>query len=379
MLTLFFAFFTVFTSVAHAQLLPPPAEGEYQLRGEFSYFGTSANYGNDGSKQSLVGGAKLNTMMGLGEFIFDWTPEWRFSAGFTGGQTSADRVTAPSNVIETHTNIGVSEMWLGAQYWLNFASFDFVPDAAFYYPLFRVDTNSGDPLLGEGAIRMRGGAWLVYQKGDFRPFGYLGYEYMDEGRAGQMPYHVGVQWAAESGWWLQGELRGFQNITNDSNTDNRSIRDAYLVRTQGGSYRYYSINPSSHEFAVMAGTHFGQIGVYVGGAMTYAGKNSADGWSGVVGLTFDGTIFASTNSVSTPRYEDKFKVRAEKYDASLFRDSAQPVQQPAIVAPVRPRTRVRPKPAPVAKPAPAKPPTMPTVELLMKDTEKSLEKKGKGK
>jgi hypothetical protein len=362
MLTLFFLLEAVlFSHSAQAQLLPPPAPGEYQLRGEFSYFDTHINFGDDGSKATLADGASLNTMMGLGEFIFDWTEHLRLRAGLTGGQTEAHRLEAPNNVLERHTNVGLSEIWAGGEYWYHLAPFDLVPAVEVYYPLFRVDTASGDPLLGEGATRVRGGAWLVLDwGGDFRPFGYLGYEFRDEGRSALLPYHGGIQWLTEAGTWAQIELRGYQKLTDDSNSDAGEERSEYLTRVQGGSERFYSLNPSLHEVAVLAGTHFGQMGVYGGVSYAYMGKNNAEGVTYTVGVSFDGSFFTPTPQPEVIRYENKFEVKQETYDPSLFQTS-----------PVPARKAVKRK-APPATKGP-----MPTVELMMKNTEKALESKDK--
>ena len=381
MLTLFLtAAAILFSAPAQAQLLPPPAPGEYQLRGEFSYFKTTANFDGTGSKSALLNGASLSTMNGLGEFIFDWTEEIRLHAGLVGGQTTANRQSTLATPVEAHTNAGLSEAWVGGQYWYHYAAFDLVPDLELHYPLFRVDLNSGDPLLGEGALRLNGGAWLVGQWGDWRPFGFLGYEYRDEGRATLMPYHLGLQWLPENGWWAQAEMRGYQTLTNDTNTDNGTVRDLYLARIQGGSERFYSLNPASHELAVMLGTHFGQMGIYAGGAMTFMGKNSADGLTFTVGLTFDGSFYVPTPRVEEPLYQDRFSPKDEKFDEKVF-DSSPVPRPPTPVKTLPVHTRTRPA---AKKPAPAKAGTagkgpLPTVELLMKSTEKALEKEDKRK
>ncbi len=397
MLTLLFTALSVLSvSPAHAQLLPPPAPGEFQLRGEFSLYNTSANYGGDGNKNALPNGTNLKTMSALGEFIFDWTEEIRFHAGFTGGETTAYRqrdITAP---VEAHSNSGISEAWAGGQYWYHYASFDLIPDAEVRYPFARVNLSTEDPLLSDGALSLIAGAWLTATWGDWRPFGYLGYQYRDEGRASLMPYHLGIQWLPENGWWIQGEFRGYQTIANDSNSDNGIERDSFLTKVDASSYKFYALNPASHEFALMVGTHFGQMGVYASAAFTYMGRNSADGFTGTVGLTFDGSFYMPTPRPSEPQvYEDKFNVKPDKYDERLFNSDPvpRPAPPPPKAAPVN--TRIRPvakpaapvqspkaapgkTPAPGARIKPAKGP-MPTVELMIKDTEKALEKEDKKK
>lgn len=377
MLTLFFTFLSL-TLSAHAQLLPPPTAGEFEIKGEFNYYSSAKNYAPDGGSVDLLNGGKLTQMLGLGEFIFDWTQEWRLYAGASAGQTTTDNYSLFSLTNNTKTNSGLSEGWFGAQYWYELESFDLVPEVDIIYPGSRVDTNSDDPLLSEGALRLKGGAWAVYQWDDFRPFGFLGYESRDGGRSSLLDYKVGLQYAQSSAWWLQGELRGYSSVTNDGDTDGVA-RDVYLLRVQGGSYHDYSRTPSLHEAALLGGFHIGQLGFYAGGAMSYAGRSSADGLTGLVGVTFDGALFVNEEAPGGPQAtqyrpppEQRFQVKPEKYDNGLFKDNPVPDDSaPAIV--VR-RQVVHKRPVSVRpKPVLPKKDSL-NVELLMKQTEKSLEK-----
>ncbi len=368
-----------FGTIVNAQLLPPPAPGEYQLKGQFNYFTTSANYDEDGNKNSLENGSSLTTMQGSGEFIVDLTQNIRLQAGLIGGQTSVNRYSRIEDSSSTHTNIGVSEFWGRAQYWLKFWNFDVVPDVGIYYPLFRVDTNSGDPLLGEGATRFQGGGWLILDWTPVFPYAYAGYEYLDEGRASRLPYNVGVQWAPGTGWWLQTELRGFTSLTSDS--DDAATRDDYLFNVQGGSERYFAMDPSANEAVLMGGAHFGQFGIYLGAAHHLTGRNTAHGITGFVGVTFDGTVFSSTPTYYSeplddgPPPEQRFRTKTETDDADLFDDTPATTPRPAAKPKVKkPPVRARARPVPKFG-APNSSEPLPSLELIMKDTQKSLEKR----
>lgn len=372
------------SSIAMAQLLPPPAPGEYQLKGEFSYFSSDGNYASDGVSTSLENGSKLSTMMGSGELIVDMTRNIRLQGGFMGGQTAVDRYDKIENVSSYHTNMGLSEAWVRGQYWLNRWGFDIVPDAAFYYPLFRVDTNSGDPLVGEGAMHLRAGGWLIYPMGSFFPYGFLAYEYRDEGRSAQLPYEVGLQWAPGNEWWAQLGVRGFSAMSADSN--NTKEREEYLFKIQGGSERFYSVNATSTEVIAMFGTHFGQLGLYAGAGATVMGHNSAHGYSAFAGVTFDGTVFSPTPTYEydsspqpTPR-SGKFQLKSDNYEDSLFKESTTPktsdqtIEEEQMANRAR-RSRPRLRPRPKLRPPPPASETLPTVDLIMKETQKSLERR----
>jgi hypothetical protein len=283
-------------------------------------------------------------------------------------------------VTETHTVSGLNEGYLGGQWWTEFQQFDIVPQVDFVFPFWRVNSGSPTALLGEGAMRLQAGSWFMLPLKDFTPFGYIGAAYRDGGRSVLLPYSVGARFNSNK-FWIEGELRGYQSITDDSNSSQQTARDAYLNWVDGGSYEFYAINPSRSEAALMAGVRIEQIELYLGGAKTIFGRSSADDWQVRVGLAFNGQLFPHAPRAAAPSTE-RFIEKPEKYDESVFeqqvipdpvdeQESLPPVPKKAAPPPPPARTRAKPKVKPPKKDEP-----MPNVELLMKDTQKSLEKKG---
>lgn len=395
MLTLIFAY--LLSSFASAQVRFAPIAGQYQAKGDFQYLTTSANYIAGGtSSTTLFGGGKLTRMLGEGEVTYDYSPAIRFWGGFNGGQTTAVVVDTLNSVFSTVTKTvvssGLNEGYAGGQWWTELQKFDIVPQVDFVYPFSRVNMTSQNPLLGEGAMRFQGGSWAMYpMENDLTPFVYAGLAYRDGGRSMLMPYSVGARYGKESHVWAQVEFRGYYSLTDDSDVNNRPVRDAYASFANGGSYEFYAVNPSRAELAGLIGMHVNQIGFYAGGSKTIYGRNSADDYQFVVGLSFNGTLF------NRPKYSDgggddfspeKFNQKPEKYDDSLFQEQITPDEPiedvpetirpaPAAKPEVRPATKPRERPA--AKPKPAAKPEapMPNVEMLMKDTQKNLEKRKK--
>lgn len=356
-----------------AELRFVPVAGQYEAKGEFDYTTTSANYPSaGGSSLGLAAGAKLTRMLGVGEINYDYNSFLRFWGGFSGGQTQANVITGvfPSIVTDTHTNSGMNEGWLGGQWWTEFESFDVVPQVDLVYPFFRIGGAAVDPLLGEGAMRLQAGSWIMLPFGNLTPFVYGGYAYRDEGRSSLFPYNVGLRYGERRNWWVQGEFRGYQTITDDSNAGNRGPREVILSHTDGGSYEFYSINPSRGEIAASGGFRYESFSVYGGASMSVFGRSSSDGWTAFAGVTFSGFY-----PKKAPREEqNSFSEKAEKYDQQMFQEPQPLTPDPVIEdTPPPPPPRKKTK---SATPKKHKDEPMPNVEMLMKDTEKSLDKNG---
>lgn len=286
------------------------------------------------------------------DFGYDWNSQLEIYGG-----TSASQVQSTNNS-QTTSNNGFDEVRAGGRYWLNLQGFDLVPQFDFVYPFFRVDTGSSDPLVGEGAMKVRAGGWAMRAFGEFQAFGYLGFEYRDEGRASLMDYAIGGQFQPNS-FWVSAQLRGYSSITNDSNMSNQALRDTYLATADAGSYRFYGINPNLMEGEVEAGFKYQGWNPYVGFAQTFTGSSTAAGWTGLVGVRFN------PPPVLLPAERDQFTEPAESYDNSVFERANPTVQQPQ--AKPQPHRQIRRR-RPVQ-------PSDQSVDDLMNQTEKELENK----
>ena len=92
MLTLFLAYIAMSMN-ANAQVRFAPVEGQYEIKGEYQYLTTSANYPvGGGSSNSLFGGGNYSRMLGSAEVTYDFSPAIRFWGGF-----SAARLRPPSS------------------------------------------------------------------------------------------------------------------------------------------------------------------------------------------------------------------------------------------------------------------------------------------
>ncbi len=386
MLTLFLFAFAI-SNVSHAEMPESPKGLDYRIDASATYYNTSVNWKTGGgATQDLNNGGYFTDVIGQMTYSQDLDRERRVYGGFTYSATESYDGTI------TRTNAGFNELLAGGQYWYRVSGYRLVPSADLVYPLVRVNREGDDALLGEGAIKAKFGSWLLFPNGHWVPFGYLGYEYRDEGRSHALPYSVGIKWKS-SPLWAQLEYRGYERLFANADSENRNSRDAFLRRVNGGSYRYYSINPSYSEFAVEAGYGFGSISLYGGFAISVNGSSAADGWLAMAGVAYSplGTMkappdeFERINSPSTT--PDRFTPSVDPFDEfdptkppkeqsppvppPPRRKSAPPAQRPAPppaaeqpqeLTPNNPSpTEVQPPPAPAPK-VPAQP-VMPKVEL----------------
>jgi hypothetical protein len=375
MLTLFFAFFAA-VSGAHAQsstgpiatFAPQPMhEGNFELRTEFEYLQSGANYLPSGGNFSLPYG-KFQTYTGMGQFSYDFTRHFRAFAGASGGQTSASLLDSVNSqftgttVTYTQTVTGFSDAWLGGQYWYRLGrGFTLIPQAEVVVPFFRVNPNPGNgTLYGEGVFEGKGGTWLSYRSGLWNPYGFVSYDYRDQGRSSLLSYDLGVRYGQRNDWWLEADFHGFGSVTSDTNTNTRYWRDnTYLAQADGYSQQFYAINPSRANIGATGGMDFEGFGVYVGVDFTAFGQESANYWSAIVGVTLSGSFTGDESK----RHQDGFSAKPESYDSTLFRENAvpqEPVDPDQSVTAPRPR-RVK----------------NPSVDTMMKDAEQNLDSKTK--
>lgn len=347
-LTLFlFVLAISFDSYAQAPQLP--RANQYELSTEASHFSTQSNYGTqDGTSNIPQVGSFTNTRGRLG-ISYDLSSSLRVFGSGTFAYSESDNGTI------TNSSSGLSEFDIGGQFWTNItSSIALTPEAIFTYPTFRVDEFSDQTLIGEGAMRLRAGSWALLRTGSFRPFVYLGYEYRDEGRAQLLPYRVGATFQPNQ-FWAQLEFRGHETVVNDTHTSDRDLRGVYLRQVDGGSLYFYPINPSVREVAAEAGMNLNDFRIKLGFSITVDGNNSADGWTGLVGLSYSPHSQITEDSEQAPR---RFDVKSEKYDESLFQDDVSTDQ------PDKPKRRIIKK---IRK--------KPAVDEMLQDAQKQLEQK----
>ncbi len=331
-----------------AQAPQPPLMHRYEIRSDFSYFSTDANYEpGGGTVNSLISNSNFTNMQLQLQFLHDTRSDLRLYGGLIGSWSESD------DGIYIRNNYGLSEYFLGAQFWQRWRGVWLVPQADFILPAFRIDETGDDTLLGEGAVRVRGGGWAIGKFQAFTPFTFLGFEYRDEGRSFLLPYRLGITYKPGSSWWVQTELRGYESVVEDSDTLNRDYRRLYLRRVNGGSYHFYPINPALSELSAEAGLMIGPFALKAGVAITLNGSTAAQGWTGNLGLSFS---HRPSGPLPDWQTEDELEMGNEEYDQSLFIEGGEPEKSRPTKKKIR--KKIRKKPA---------------VDQLLNETERELE------
>lgn len=279
MLTLFLHLITLTFSAA-AEVPAPPSGLDYRLDANVTYFNSDSNFtSGGGSTKALLNDGYFTDIIGRVQYTQDLDKAQRVYGGFTYSQTESYDGTA------TRTNNGFNELMAGGQWWFNFGPYRLVAAGDVVYPLYQVNKNGDDALLGEGAMKIRTGGWFIYPIKTLTPFAYLAYEYRDGGRSHAIPYAIGLNYRL-SKIWLQGEYRGYEKLFDAADTENSTTRDAFLQKVDGGSYRYYALNSAMSELAASAGITFGTVTAYGEAAYMVNGSNVADGMTFMLGVAY---------------------------------------------------------------------------------------------
>lgn len=369
MLTWFFSLLTSFLFIhfATAQTLPkPPRQHRVQAVGSLDYFNSTENYSSaGGSVRDLPNGGSYKNILTRFGASYDLDNQWHLLGTLLASKATSEDGTT------TREGFDVSELSGEAQYWLMKRPVWVVPEVKFTYPLQRISETTQDIITGEGAMAIQAGAWVAKKLGPVRSYGYLGFKYQDEGRATLIPWTLAAEYRPET-WFALGGLRGFETLKESG--DLRTEHELVTNRVNGGSLRYYAVNPSSKEVFGEVGMHNKGWSAWFGLAQSFNGEEYAAGLTATVGALFNLGMFGGSGEssedfeeermISPPEKQERFDYGGEKYDEKLFRESD----------PVKPEDQY----APVDKPAPPKKKRIkrkkgPSTEKMLDDVEKKLE------
>lgn len=345
--------------MAQAEAPDAPRSQNYSLSADLSYFTTTSNYPAGGfATEDLPNSGSFTDIIGRLQYTQDLDSTRRFYGGLTYSSVESYDGTF------TRSNSGLNEILAGGQYWMRMGGYKFAPSVDFVYPLFRVDRGADEALLGEGALKVRAGSWMFLRYGGLSPFLYVAYEYRDEGRSHAIPYALGAKWTSRP-FFVQLDYSGYEKLFNNADTENRSSRDVFLRRVNGGSYRYYSINPALSEVAATVGYTIQSVTLVGGASYTVNGSTAAQG------LTVFGGFRFSPAGVKPELHteedeEESFAPIEPEIDTNF--DELDPTKRPPKrrVKPVAPAAKPAPRPAaPVSAPVKPEPVVQPAPEVKL--------------
>jgi hypothetical protein len=314
---LLFIFIPIFAQ-AH-----PPANFpyEYQISADTSFIQTNSNFSGTGSTYTLPANGQLMNVAAKFDIVYRRRPEWHLYAG-------ADYAYSKSTlgVIERTTG-GLPYVRFGTRYFLPGKKFELIPVTEVNIAIRRVEPNGDDVLISDGATKIELGSWALMRLKSFVPYGYLGFIYHMDDFASPVVARLGsaLEFSSMS---IFGEAIYVSTVIDDKNINNPNGRWNVVNAVDGGSYHFYSVNPT--RTAVGTGLSYKispewnaevRVDYPLEGKRTSQGLTSFFKISWNLGETDEVRNTISKPGIKKPKGKDrnkKFKDKLEDEDQDLF-------------------------------------------------------------
>lgn len=301
---------------------------QVQFSADLLYFQSTANYDDSGgSFEALDDGHSFSEINMRLRGSYDIAPLWRVVGG-----ARVNSVTTEDDV-DSRTNSELNEVQLGLVFAPVYQLTQRIYLEAFgTAALNSVETNTDNAITGEGANRFRVGARYAYLLGSLEFLSSLHFDYLDDGRSSRLPYAVGAKWHLNN-LGIYGGVQGFFSATNDEFSETPQQRNIVTDRVNGGSFRYYGIDPALLETQAHVDWMMSEgVNLSLGISKTLNGTNAAEGFGVIAGLAFrwggtDDSV-KKKGSVRKRRIrrrrggrlelDEDFELREEQYDEELF-------------------------------------------------------------
>ncbi len=314
----------------------------FEITGGATYFETKSNYNNVGSQVNLLSSNKYTLIDSLIEARYVFKDLWSVSA-------QAHISNAESKNTDFNRTNSTLNTLVASSDWMVYRGFmDIIPELCVKYSLDPIANNQDSVITNEGVLEVQG---LLKAQNNYSWFSYYaagGYLFRSA-RSGLMPWYLGggTQWKHS---FLGLEVGGFQTVTDDGDKGpNESIRTALLQKVNGGSYKFYSVNPSHIEAAVNLDIGFSRgfiVKSYV--AQSISGQSYSNGltFGVLVNILFD-TFSNNPKShempfkegVTSKKENEEYEIQTQDgVDQELFRKEREVVP----VAPIKKDVRQAP-------------------------------------
>lgn len=301
---------TVSSAQAAFENFPVYEKGRVEVQASTEYFKSDGNYRSGGNKDSLPGNFSYS--------LFDFNARPRFvvsrDLGFFGSLNVGQSESKDS--IKTLTNSTLNWMSAGVDYRLiEQLDWTLITDAELIIPFEKVSTTMDSSLNWDGAVHLRGRAIGQFHMSNFVPYGYVGFDWRDQGLSTLALYGAGMMFNLDS-LKLGGELNGFVTIIQDKYTNETYQRDQIITNLNASSKKFYSINPALLDSNFYLRYDFDKNWMLqAGGGLTLTGNESASGYHVNAMLRF---AFGGADSAYEPTYH------SDPYSLPAV-DSVQPV------------------------------------------------------
>lgn len=347
----------------------------WDFESSLNFYRTESNFNQSGKQDNLPAG---NYLQDIGVNMKTRYYVRKNASIFLSGLITA---AESRDAAATRNNSSFTQLLAGGD-WLAYSEgFDVVPEVSAVFPMDKTAAGGDSVINSEGVLELRPKITLQKQWSGFGAYAYGGFTYRDQGRSFLLPYGIGA-FIKNGDSRLGAEVFGYESLTDDKDTKDRAKRTAALIMTNGGSYKYASVNPSLMDTNFFY--HYGVRGpwsVEVDGGISILGMNAASGYhvGALIRYSFDMTqgyvqeepvyhatpvelpkgrskMYDSEPSLSTGSKLNKFREdTSDGVDQRIFRNRA-----------------LSPKPKPIKRKAA---PTDDSLQQQLDDTEMQIELK----
>lgn len=255
----------------------------FDISADVRYYLTDANFDKTGNTYTkLPSGYSYQ----LTEFNFGartrLAPKWHLYGGSTVAVAKAG-----NPLTGTKSNSGFSQAVIGTDLVMLTGKIMLIPDFSFTVPLVNVNRTGTEVANSEGAMEFAARLVARIERRNHRFGFYTGAIYRDKGRSMLLPY--GVLGEVSFGEWNFGtDLRGYQSIANDKDTNTETTADAsYFCPTNGCSKRFAAINPALLQSNTWVRWNVQpNFAAYGSASVDVGGSNTSRGYAFIAGLIF---------------------------------------------------------------------------------------------
>ena len=302
-------------------------DGQLDVSADLSYYSSSQNFdANEGAFEALDAGHSYSEWLLNSQLDYGWTDRLSTAAGLNIVHATADDPNF------TRSNSQVRDIYGVLKYRAFSKPFQVYLKTKALIPLFTVDSNSDEVILGDGAIEAEPSVLVQWPVRSFVPYAEVGYRYRDQGLATLLTYQAGLLYRSRP-LWIKAFATGFDTLSADQYTNSPGQRNLVLDRVNAGSLRHYSVDPSVLDAGVQFGIDLNkQFLLLVGYQTALNGSNYSKGDTFTIGIDIQRAMYSRPSKKSKVRRHrrtsrETFEPDESQIDETLFEPD--PIQEPS--------------------------------------------------
>lgn len=339
--------------------------GEWDLTAGATYFGTNANYTTSGTS-GLLSGNSYRLIDVPVSTRYTLSPGWAFFGEARIGNAESNGFDA------SRTNSSLTSSTLGVQMNTLIGGLEVIPEFSMVLPFEKVSDTQDAVMNNEGVneTRLRLRFQSVFDMFTF--YGLIGMDLRGGGRSNLLPYSVGAEFNSAGTFHFGARLFGYKSTSDDTDansTTREAARASTSLRVNGGSLKFYGINPSLVDTEAYGVYRIGK-NILIGAAagFTLSGANAAQGFHVDGSLTYRFSVEnarrrrGGTPGLSIDPTIDRFEEDTEDgVDQKIFRPEPKKKPKAPVSSPSESETQTQLEfdqsaPAPELDTTPAPPP-----------------------